>query len=247
MRTYSLNEYYAQFPPTLYLADGSAIVGSYHYPYLPIEYSVPASVFKTYDWVNDLNCDIRFEDRDRLGARNCRELERTQMLTVIEATQNLITDQLYQDREDIVVLRDHGTGEIADFVVLEPETDNALRVHLFHCKASHNNEPGARVSDAYEVLGQARKCVRWLRKKDLFDTIQQIITDKGVIQGTEESFGLLTARCSPQNARYSVHIVQPGFLIQRIQEWHDESIRLMMMSVYDQLRNDDVEFHIHGS
>ena len=108
-------------------------------------------------------------------------------------------------------------------------------------------KPGARQGDAYEVLGQARKCVRWLRRSTLFDIIRDRLTEEKLVQGSVEDFERLVKRCSPQTARYTVHVVQPGFDIEKIRQWSDESIRLMFLSLYDNLRSDGVDFHVIGS
>ena len=121
------------------------------------------------------------------------------------------------------------------------------RIHLAHCKASETKTPGARQKDAYEVLGQARKCIRWLYKRDLFEIMKARMSDVKRIQGTIDDFERLVDGYTPQTSLYAVHVVQPGFDIPQIQRWHDPSIRVMFLSVYDDLRNLGVEFHIFGS
>ena len=55
-----------------------------------------------------------------------------------------------------VVIDDDGTGEVADLVALKDDGERVI-VHLVHCKYSSNAEPGARVSDLYEVCGQTHR------------------------------------------------------------------------------------------
>jgi superfamily II DNA or RNA helicase len=55
-----------------------------------------------------------------------------------------------------VVIDDDGTGEVADLVALRDDGERVI-VHLVHCKYSSKAEPGARVSDLYEVCGQAHR------------------------------------------------------------------------------------------
>jgi superfamily II DNA or RNA helicase len=59
-----------------------------------------------------------------------------------------------------IILDDDGSGEAADIVALGIK-DNALLIHLFHCKYSAKPTPGARVADLYEVCGQAQRSVQW--------------------------------------------------------------------------------------
>ncbi|WAH97526.1 DEAD/DEAH box helicase [Arthrobacter sp. MMS18-M83] len=64
-----------------------------------------------------------------------------------------------------VVIDDDGSGEIADVVAMRID-EHGLLVRLIHCKYAHSGVPGARVSDLYEVCGQAQKSVMW-RRSDL--------------------------------------------------------------------------------
>jgi hypothetical protein len=59
-----------------------------------------------------------------------------------------------------VIFDDDGKGEIADVVALRI-TDSVVSATLFHCKYSGADTPGARLSDLYEVCGQAQKSARW--------------------------------------------------------------------------------------
>jgi len=241
-RDYSLDVYLSQFPPKLFLTDGSAIVGKYLYRYQPPVYDVPERVFSVVDW-DSLDCEITVEDIDLIEEGHRKRLRSKQKCSVLETTAKILPD-LFSD--GTFIFTDHRTGEIADFVALEPERDT-LRLHFIHCKASGEKNPGARQEDAYEVLGQARKCARWMRRGDLFDTMKQRLTEERLIQGSVKDFDQLVTRCSPQTASYSVHLVQPGFKIQKIQEWHDPSIRLMFLSLYDELQSDGIDLKIIGS
>jgi superfamily II DNA or RNA helicase len=64
-----------------------------------------------------------------------------------------------------VVMDDHGSGEIADIVALRIDGDDLI-VSLTHCKST-SGTPGARLSDLYEVCGQAQKSARWRRNVTL--------------------------------------------------------------------------------
>jgi hypothetical protein len=59
-----------------------------------------------------------------------------------------------------VVFDGDGSGEVADVVALARSGDK-LVVDLFHLKYSTGTAAGARISDMYEVCGQAQKCVHW--------------------------------------------------------------------------------------
>ena len=55
-----------------------------------------------------------------------------------------------------VVIDDDGTGEVADLVALKDDGERVI-AHLVHCKYSSAADPGARVTDLYEVCGQAHR------------------------------------------------------------------------------------------
>lgn len=58
--------------------------------------------------------------------------------------------------EHDIVLYDHRTGEIADFVTMNADAQR-ITIGLYHCKGSSGNVPGDRLKDAYEVCGQVVK------------------------------------------------------------------------------------------
>ncbi|MHA1216763.1 MAG: DEAD/DEAH box helicase, partial [Candidatus Thorarchaeota archaeon] len=63
-------------------------------------------------------------------------------------------------RGEGVVIYDHRTGEVADFIRLRV-TDHGGEVEFYHVKSSSGDAPGDRVSDVYEVCGQVVRSPRW--------------------------------------------------------------------------------------
>lgn len=63
------------------------------------------------------------------------------------------------DEYDIVI-NDDGCGEAADIVALK-QLDDSIVLSLYHCKYSGDSNPGRRLSDLYEVCGQAQRSIRW--------------------------------------------------------------------------------------
>ncbi|WP_206780578.1 hypothetical protein, partial [Nocardioides sp. XL1] len=70
--------------------------------------------------------------------------------------------ELLQTQDWDLLIDDDGKGEIADLVALRVE-DDTLRVVLVHCKFAHGGTVGARLSDLYELCGQAQKSSAWRR------------------------------------------------------------------------------------
>lgn len=67
------------------------------------------------------------------------------------------------DPEYDIIFDDDDTGEAADVVALKM-VGNELIVHLYHCKYSLEETPGARVNDLYAVCGQAQRSLIWRRE-----------------------------------------------------------------------------------
>jgi len=63
-----------------------------------------------------------------------------------------------------IVLDDDGSGEIADVVAIRIDQEGLL-IRLVHCKYSHGDTAGTRVTDLYEVCGQTQKSVMWRRNE----------------------------------------------------------------------------------
>jgi hypothetical protein len=110
-----------------------------------------------------------------------------------------------------VIIFDHGTGEIADFITLD-ENVKEIIVRLYHCKGSGGAKPGERVGDVYEVCGQVVKCLIWLHSsRSLFRKIKERIADGStIIQGNAADLERMTLNSKTKVTRYQVGLVQPG-------------------------------------
>jgi hypothetical protein len=85
-------------------------------------------------------------------------------------------DRLLEERlaaENAFVIDDDDTGEAADVIeIVQGEHDLVIR--LFHCKYAHGEQPGVRVSELYEVCGEAVRSSRFTRDPDrLFRHIER--------------------------------------------------------------------------
>lgn len=77
-----------------------------------------------------------------------------------------------------IVIYDHGTGEVADFVVLTVDGQET-RVTLYHCKGSGEATPGERVDDVYEVCGQVAKSTVWADRRRLRERLVRRLQTRG--------------------------------------------------------------------
>lgn len=107
---------------------------------------------------------------------------------------------------------DHGSGEAADFVAAWDRGEDLL-LRLYHCKAAKKGkDPGCRLEELYEVVGQAVKCIRHLgRPTDLLKNVKR----RGGKRPSRHVVGNLSTLkdlIDGHRGRVSYHIaiVQPG-------------------------------------
>jgi hypothetical protein len=110
-----------------------------------------------------------------------------------------------------VIIYDHGTGEMADFITIK-ENEISIEVELYHAKKSGGMEEGDRVNDVYDVCGQANKSLVWTTNKPTF--MKKLINrvsgkeDVKFVKGTLDACkGILS---KAKILKFIIHIVQPG-------------------------------------
>lgn len=75
-----------------------------------------------------------------------------------------------KDRFDVIYDDDY-SGEMADLIGFNIE-EKQIHIHLFPLKYAHNGEVSNKISNFYEVCGQAEKCIKWRnrgKENELFD------------------------------------------------------------------------------
>lgn len=112
-----------------------------------------------------------------------------------------------------LVLYDHGSGELADYLAVRDE-EEAVSFELYHCKGSKEATAGERVGDLYEVCGQVVKSVRWLGdEKRLQNRVKRRLQRKHPSQfkrGDMQLLNQLIATARTKGATYRIVAVQPG-------------------------------------
>jgi superfamily II DNA or RNA helicase len=111
-----------------------------------------------------------------------------------------------------VVLHDHGTGEIADFVTVGVLGDIVV-VKLYHVKGSGGAAPGNRVDDVYEVCGQVVKSLIWLKSPQALLEKIRLRRQAGSawIKGDDARFEQLFQRGKDEiGFQFQIGLVQPG-------------------------------------
>jgi hypothetical protein len=125
------------------------------------------------------------------------------------------------DSDVPLVFYDHGPGELADFVTFS-ETGEDKRISLYHCKASSDENAGRRLSDAYEVVGQAIKCVHWSKRQALIDSVTRRLNERQNASRFEKGdIQALRTFLNPAMRKRMIFesvIVQPGFSKARLDD-----------------------------
>ena len=116
-----------------------------------------------------------------------------------------------------IVLYDHGTGEIADFVTLQRRNDRCL-IALYHCKGSATPQPGARVEDIYEVCGQAQKSVATASLPRLQARLRSRQNRTQILKGTANDLRVLLAAAQNLRPEFEIVVVQPGISKQQLND-----------------------------
>ena len=118
-----------------------------------------------------------------------------------------------------LIYDDDGSGEIADIVaIIENEKENKFLIQFYHCKFSGGDQPGARVSDLYEVCGQAEKCIKWVQNtKELIERLKKRENVRSIgglpsrfEVGDMQLLHTLKNKLKFYSTKYQVFIVQPG-------------------------------------
>ena len=197
----SLAEYFNENPPLVRLEDGSQLAGNILLkPQEELQETYDRNRIQTLDWVD---IDISKESRWKDGGIRPDSVQQRMIEHLEEGPATFIID-------------DDDTGESADIVAIEEE-DERIIVYLWHCKYSSGGAAGNRVSDLYEVCGQAQKSVKWTWS--LRTLIKHLINretkhargrDTRFIRGSLAELATLRKAARRKFIDYKVGIVQPG-------------------------------------
>ena len=191
-------------PPLIYFSDGSVVAGAMRVPPRSLPGGLPAGVLNPVSW-EGVDIEVEFGDA---GQRK----------SVQQAAQEaLAADARW-------VLTDHTSGELADFIAVR-EDGNEVVVTLSHCKKSSKPEPGHRVADLYDVLGQTAKNIRWTYAGESFwAEVERRLRERDscrMVSGDEQQVhaDLQTWKRTPPRMRFELHAVQPGIKAAGLEGW----------------------------
>lgn len=227
----SLEEFLLAYPPNIVIATGIVrgdqwySVGQRTAPNLRKEMTPD---------INWANCDITVErSNPSKGIAPKRGLQ---------TVQDHVAAILKERYPNGIIVLDDGTGEIADYIIIDEET---ATIGFYHCKASEKESPGARVGDIYEVFGQACKSTMWVRYSGLIKYINDHITRRGspVLQG---SIGKgLVSRYQINQWAYKIVVVQPGLSVKKVLA--SEKLAPLVSSLCDYVQPSNADLEIWAS
>ncbi len=202
-RTY-LADFFQEYPPIIKFIDQSTLEGNL-YVTLKDRYkdkSFPPNQIFTYDW-------------EILGVNIKRESQTIEKFP--DSIQYNVIKKLIETGDYSIVFDDDDAGEIADIIAIK-ESENDIIFEFYHCKYSHGDLPGSRVSDLYEVCGQAEKSVIW--KQDTRDIVKRMRKreiqrmEKGSVSrfelGDLEKLKEIENKLRVYGSKLEINIVQPG-------------------------------------
>lgn len=199
----SLVEFFQEYPPRIKFVDQSTLEGNYYVTLTekePLRFS--DSDIMRWDWEEKgVNISVESQGLDKKK----------------DSIQYCVINYLKGMGKYDVIFDDDNSGEIADIVTIKIEKE-AIAFEFYHCKYSHGEKAGHRVSDLYEVCGQAEKSVEW--KQDMINVIdrmirrenQRINADKTsrFEVGDFEVLGEIRNRLKMFPATLKIYVVQPG-------------------------------------
>jgi hypothetical protein len=199
----TLAEYFSDDPPQIDFGDGSLLICSHLFALPEGEHfePYPRDRIEVWDWSA---VNIRAESQG--------PSKRT------DSVQRAVIERLLADENPFdLIFDDDGPGEVADVVAIRI-TESVVYVSLCHCKYSSADSSGARLTDLYEVCGQAQKSARWRDRPNrmLAHLLrrEKLRLERGQASrlelGTAAALKKLKAMYQDYRFDFDVRIVQPG-------------------------------------
>lgn len=195
----SLAQFFQENPPTLFLLNGCTISGCVHTDYGECDIQdLPKEQIEVLAWD-----DVDFTIESHYKSNNPRT--------------NSIQEYMMQQsvkRGAKVVFNDDNAGESADIVAVFVN-DGLLRFELIHCKYSKATS-GTRLSDLYEVCGQAIVFLRYKWKpEELIKHLERrnatgVLKDKRFYHGSLGTLEEIKKALKYSDVKFEFAIAQPG-------------------------------------
>lgn len=199
----SISEYFYSFPPIIRFFNGSWLEGNQYVDYVFNGSSYDRNKINIWDWTNV----------------NIREESQGEQKKSGNIQHKVISELSSRDYD--IIFDDDSSGEAADLITIKVnDIAKTINVELFHLKYSHEEIAGARISDLYEVCGQAQKSVFW-KGKGGFELFKHMIERESTRiknnknsrfeKGTLEDIALIKEKSRRfYKTDFKIYIVQPG-------------------------------------
>jgi hypothetical protein len=220
-----------RFPPILVSGGGGVIIGESRYPANLSLGPIPAASLVAKSWKGcNIKSEVGLQDQSSVSVQDwvARELTKG-------------------SGKGLIVVHDHGTGELADFLTIEPRL-SPKRVTFYHCKASGRPEPSDRVGDMYEVLQQACRTAVWARSPQLLSEIvrhTKAPRNAPIIKGSRQALLALAREFRSNEGHYRVVAVQPGCNLGKVRG--SAKVWGLVVAAYQWLADADADFVLWGS
>ena len=209
-------------PPTFFFVDGTTVRGREFFPPPTTTSGLPPSlVVADSSWSG---VDITAETRQRAATNGIG-------ISVHEWTERYLSAQPMRGRHRWILSND-GSGEIADYLVIETLSNGQMGVGLWHAKFAGGSSPSVRVGDFEVVTAQAIKSRRWPTDRDLWGhlaarlagtepprahLIEGRMRQLAVLLGMDARWARLSAARRKPSIVAQIGIVQPGLSLAQLE------------------------------
>jgi hypothetical protein len=214
----SFAELLTERPPTIYFRDGTTTIGALTYGSRGFADAFnPQQYLRGESWTG---VDFTAETRKTAAKRG------PGVRSIHEALEAYLLARPKMGPLRWVLFND-GSGEIADYLVVEQGLDGGVRLELWHAKAAGGISSSVRIEDLQVVVAQALRSRRWFTSTKFWGEVAARLTKQTkpyitVVDGSDDPAGLevrLGIREEPQTAPWTqslpsvqglIGIAQPG-------------------------------------
>lgn len=148
-------------PPTVYFLDGTTTIGPRRYDSRATATTLDLGLLRHDAWPNvDITAETQRTAEERPGNVDSIHKRLSEYL--------LGLGRLGSHRW---ILYNHGSGEIADYLVIEELSTGEIHLALWHAKAAHGQTSSVRVKDFQEVVAQALRSRRQFTSTTLWSEL----------------------------------------------------------------------------
>ncbi|MBA4179666.1 MAG: helicase [Anaerolinea sp.] len=153
----NLSKLLTEFPPTLYFADGTTTSGPVVYRNRRLGFMFPPDGLVVIDWTG---VDVTAETRATAAGKGHG------LQSIHERLESHLRNVPRAGKHRWIICND-GSGEIADYLVIEVVRSGEIKLGLWHAKFGAG-QPSVRIEDVQVVVAQALRSRRWFTDSRLW-------------------------------------------------------------------------------